>query len=134
MQKNKMEISGEESLERILCHPLGRHYFLKFLVEEGSEENLLFWMETEECKLITDEHKKQKTANEIYRKYFRNNNNSSEKMNFLSKSNREDIKSTSALFMDLQSATLQHMKIHNFTKFTESPHYRKLLHRISRTH
>eukprot|EP00795_Rhopilema_esculentum_P011950 gene11950-2523_t len=59
----------EPSLELLLKCPAGLQSFEDFLKKEHSEENIMFWKDVENFRLIDDSGKLRRRANEIYHTY-----------------------------------------------------------------
>jgi len=61
------------TLEAVLDHPLGYQDFFGFLAKEWSTENLLFWKQVNEYKVIADPEQRTKKAQAIYETFIREN-------------------------------------------------------------
>jgi len=61
------------SLEAVLANPVGYQDFFGFLAKEWSTENLLFWKQVNEYKVIVNQEQRTKKAQAIYETFVREN-------------------------------------------------------------
>ncbi|GAM26731.1 hypothetical protein SAMD00019534_099060, partial [Acytostelium subglobosum LB1] len=103
--------------------------FRKFLYERYNNENLSFWLEAENYRLIESDDNRIKRSKEIYNKYF--NTESKYELN-IDHCQRKDLEKnmanpTNELFLPIQNAIRRLMEMDAIPSFTKSDSYKKCL-------
>jgi len=125
---------GPLSFEEILSNPFNLNYFKKFCVSDYSTENLLFWLEVEEYRVIKAPEYRRHIARKILRKYI--NEGASQQIG-LKEELRCDVRSKitvdkdtepppTDVFEKIQESVKYEMQMDIFQRFVDSPQYKEL--------
>ncbi|GAM21958.1 hypothetical protein SAMD00019534_051330 [Acytostelium subglobosum LB1] len=124
-----------QGLEQIIKDRNLALYYRKFLYDRFSNENLSFWLEAENYRLIDSEELRMKRSKEIYDKYFNSSSRYELNIDHIQRAYLQDriCTPTSDLFLPIQGSIRKILELDTIPLFSKSECYRMFIKRKGRS-